>query len=89
MSNFRGVEGPAKERQRFVVSLERDWEWVAVLAAVGEGEAGWILEATRCAVDDFGDQGKRLQGARTQSFHQKQGGEIAKLLIMRKREHRA
>ena len=88
MSNFRGIEGTAEERERLVVGTERHRKWVAVLAAVREREPGRIVEARRRAVDHLSDQGERLERARTQLFDQEQRCEIAKLALVRERQHR-
>ncbi len=50
--------------------------------SVGEGESCRIGEASRRAVNDLGDQCKRLQGARAESLNQQQGCKIAKLLFV-------
>jgi hypothetical protein len=69
VSELGSIEGAAEDGQGFVVGFEGDREGVAVFASVGEGETGGIGEATGRAVDDFGDEGEGLEGARPQAFH--------------------
>ena len=76
-------------RDRLVVDLQRHREWVAVLAAVREGEARRVVESCRRAVHDFGDQRQRLQRARAQLFEQQERGEVAQIAFVRERQHGA
>lgn len=89
MAKARGVKRAAKDGKRFVVGLERHREWVAVLAAVREGETRGVGEAAGCAVHDFRNERERLQRARTEAFDEQQRGEVAKIVLVRYGEHRA
>src|SRR5258706_3358227 len=62
---------------------------MTIFAAVGEREACWIGEATRRAMDDFGDQRERLKGARTELLQKQQFSEIAQIAFISNREHGA
>src|SRR3954453_18625227 len=44
----------------FVVSFQGHWEWMPVLAAEREREAGRVVKAPRFSVNDFRDQRHRL-----------------------------
>src|SRR5436305_396948 len=73
---LRSIECVAQKVQRLIVGLKRHGEGMTVFAAMRERESGRVVKATGRSVYDFGDQGERLQSARTKFFDQQQFGEI-------------
>ena len=67
---------------------ERHREGMAVLAAMGEREAGRVGEAVGRAVHDLGDHGERAHRARADAGRQQQLGEIGRAALGRRGERR-
>src|SRR5687768_13249067 len=59
---------------------------MTVLAAMREGKARWIVESRRCAVDDFGNEGQRLQRPRAELLEEEQRRKIAQVALVRECE---
>jgi hypothetical protein len=89
ISQTRSSQGAPQNSKRFIVSLKRNWKWMTVLPAMRKREAGGIRKTARCAVYHFCDERERLQSSWTQSFHQQQGSEVTKILLVRDCKHRA
>src|SRR5882724_9076436 len=60
---------------------------MTILAAMCEGKTRGIGEMARCAVDNFGNQSKRLKSARTEILQKQQFGELVKIAFVRDGEH--
>src|SRR4051794_21804198 len=65
---FCRIQSAAQDRQRFVVRLQRNGEWVTILAAQRERETRRIIETAGRAMNDFGNQSQRLERARAEIF---------------------
>jgi len=62
------VDGAAEDVDGAIVGLAVDGEGVAVLAAVGEGEAGGVAEGSPGAVDEVGGEGEGAHGLGADAF---------------------
>ncbi len=62
---------------------------MTILAAVGERESRRIGKAARRAVDNFGNQGKRLKRARPEILQQQKFGEVMQIAFIGDGEHGA
>ena len=89
VASLGGIESRAQHGNRSVVSLERHWKWMAVLAAVRERETRRVRKSDRRPVDHFGNQRQRLQRARTQLFQKQERREIAQIAFVGNRQHRS
>ena len=77
---------PREHTQSLVVHLQRHRERKPILAAMRERKACRVREAGRGAVDDLGDERKRGNRARTNTWSEKHLGEILRPAIRRRRE---
>src|SRR5688572_2553252 len=89
MADLRRIERPSEEADRFVVHLERHWERMSILAAVGKREARRIGEPCRCAMDDLRNERERLEGARSELFQEEKRREVADIALVGERQDRA
>lgn len=60
---------------------------MSVLASVGKGESCRIGEATRCTMDDLGNEGERLQCPRAEPLNQQQRCKIAEFPFVSNRQY--
>src|SRR6267142_2329867 len=87
IANPGGVERGSKNSNGFVVCLERNGKWVAVLAAQSKTESRRIGKTRRCAVNDFGNQRQGLQSSRSKLFKQQKFREIVEIPFVSDGEH--
>jgi hypothetical protein len=66
---------------RLVIDSQRHWEWMPVLASMGEGKTRGIGEAVRSAVHDFSHYGERPDGSRSDTWGEQQFREIGRATI--------
>lgn len=83
LAEFRLLNRRLEHANGLVIDLERNWERVPVLAAVGERKARRIAKAARRAVHDLGYHGKRAHGSRANARRQQQIGKIGRSALGR------
>src|SRR5678816_256110 len=62
---------------------------VSILTAMSECKTCGIVEATRCAVNYFGNECERLKRARAELFEQQELGEVMQPFFVSNREYRS
>src|SRR5439155_17729159 len=76
LAELRLLDRRLQHADRLVVDPGRDREGMAVLAAVGEREAGRVGEAAGGAVDHFGYHGERADGAGADAWDEEKVREV-------------
>src|SRR5687768_11995366 len=64
------IERAPQKIHGFVVRFQRHGKWMPVFATMRERKARRIVKARRRAVNEFGNQGERLKGPRSELFQQ-------------------
>src|SRR5688572_32690092 len=77
----------AEESERFVVGFQRHRKRVSILAAVRERKPRRVGEPAGRAMDDFGDERKRLQSAWAEILEQQKFSELMQIAFIRDGEH--
>ena len=78
LAKFGFLHSGFHDANGFIVDPNWHGEWLSIFAPMSQGEAGWILKPVRCAVNDLGHHGKRLHGARSDTWNKQEFRKIGR-----------